>query len=199
MLTLGNNDADDPAGEVHTIQAGGVIEVDAGALLQFDTHDDNNNTTDIGATLYVDGTLNVVGVDGDVATITRSDGNNRINIIIDNGGGGTGVLGAQYYHFQYLYYDGLVMNPGSTLDATNNLSNGTWSNMATGTGQTSAYLTINTDNIGGGANINVSNVTFNFDGAPTAGTHINVSRNSSLTNTITFQIVSNGLLSGRNL
>ena len=196
VLTLGNNDADDPPGEVHTIEAGGVIEVDAGALLQFDTHDDNNNTTDIGATLYVDGTLNVVGADGDVATITRSDGNNRINIIIDNGGAGTGVLGAQYYHFQYLYYNGLVMNANSTLDATNNLSNGTWSNMATSTAQNSTYLTIDTDNIGGGANIDVSNVTFNFDGAPTAGTHINVSRNSGLTNTITFQTVTNGLLSG---
>jgi len=195
-LTLGNNDADDPPGEVYTIEAGGTLEVDAGAILQFDCTDDNNNTTDKGAELIVNGALNVVGVDGNVATITRSDGGNRIYIVIDSAGGGTGSLAAQYYHFQYLYHLGLIMKSTATLDATNNLSNGTWSLMNTGTGSTRTYLVIDTDNIGAPGDINVSNVTFNFDGSPTISTHINVSRASGLTRTITFQGISNGLLAG---
>jgi len=199
VLTLGNNDADDPPGEVHTIQAGGVLEVDANATLQFDCNDDNNNTTDIGATLNVDGTLNVVGTSGNIATLTRSDGGNRIQIEIDPASGGTGVIAAQFYHFQYIYDNGIILHPTATLDAINNFSNGTWSNIRTGTGAgPQFYLQINTDNIGGGADINVPNVTFNFDGAPTISTHFNVGRTvvGGLVRNITFQTVSNGLLAG---
>ncbi len=198
VLTLGNNDADDPPGEIHTIQSGGRLLVNANAILQFDCTDNDNNSSSIGATLNVDGTFTVVGTSGNVAVVTRSAGSQRIEIIIDPSSGGIGNIGAQYYHFQYLSANGLVLNTGATLDATNNFSNGTWSNISTSTSAGSQYyLQVNTDNIGGGAGISVPNVTFNFSGAPTIGTHYNVGRTGGgLTRTITFQDVSNGLLAG---
>lgn len=198
VLTLGNNDADDPPGEEHTIQSGGTLLVDANAVLQFDCTDNDNNSSSIGATLNVDGTFTAVGTSGNIATVTRSAGSQRIQIIIDPSSGGSGIIGAQYYHFQYLSANGLVLNSGATLNATNNFSNGTWSNLNTSTSAGAQYyLQINTDNIGGGADINVPNVTFNFSGAPTIGTHYNVGRTGGgLSRTITFQDVSNGLLAG---
>jgi len=186
VLRLGNNDPNEPNApqeEEHLIEAGGTLDIDAGSSLQFSGYDTGNPKLD------VDGTLKIVGANGNNANIKMyqfyNNNTHRIDINIT-----AGTIHAQYYLIQHLNSEGLDVQSGATVDATNNFSNGTWADMYTGGG---TYLTCNTDNIGA---VDVNNVTFNYSGTPTAGTHFNVQRNASLTNVLTFGESSTGLLAG---
>ncbi len=183
-LTLGNNDGGDPDAELNIIGNNGTLEVDAGATLQFETSDDGGDVadTEIGGNLDVQsgGNLTIVGTAVNVATVTRSAGGNRIDINIESGA----EIEAQYYNIQYLTDEGLEVEDGATVNATNNFSNGTFSNLATDAGDGTGgddnpvagnrYLTIESD-----AALTINNVVFNFDGSPTIGEHYNVTRSNA--------------------
>ncbi|MEM9325696.1 MAG: hypothetical protein AAGA85_08575, partial [Bacteroidota bacterium] len=202
VLTLGDDDAGDPDAESNVIGMNGTLEVDAGATLQFSASDDGGDVadTEIGGNLDVQsgGALNVVGSASEIATITRSQGGNRIDINIESGG----EIGAQYYTMQYLTDEGLEVEDGATVNATNNFSNGTFSNLDTDAGDGSggddnpatgnAYLSLESD-----AALTISNVVFNFTGNPDVGEHFNVRRSNDPSNaTIDFDNTSGPL--GRN-
>lgn len=189
-LTLGDNDTSDPDAELNVIGLNGRLEVDAGATLQFDTNDDGGDVvnTEIGGNLDVQsgGVLSIVGVSGDVATVTRSAGFERIDINIESGA----EIEAQYYSMQYLTDEGLEVEDGATIDAVNNFSNGSFSNLETDTGNHlisggddnevvtgNRYLTIESD-----AALTIANVTFNFGGTPIATQHYNVTRSADGSN-----------------
>ncbi len=183
-LRLGDNDSGDPDAELSVIGMNGTLQVDAGATLQFDANDDGGDVTDteIGGNLDVQsgGVLSIVGSVTDVASVTRFDGSNRIDINIESGG----EIAAQYYNIQYLTDEGLEVEDGATVNATNNFSNGTFSNLATDAGDGTGgddnpvsgnrYLTIESD-----AALSINNVIFNFDGSPTIGEHFNVTRSNA--------------------
>lgn len=198
-LRLGDNDTGDPDAELNIIGNNGTLEVDAGATLQFDTNDDGGDVanTEIGGNLDVQngGVLNIVGSGTDLATVTRSAGGNRIDINVESGG----EIGVRYYSIQYLTDEGLEVEDGATINATNNFSDGSFSNLATdagnGTGNDTnpvagnRYLTIESN-----AAMTISNVTFNFSGTPTVGSHYNVTRsNAAGNNTIDFDNTSGPL------
>ncbi|WP_425390836.1 T9SS type A sorting domain-containing protein [Ekhidna sp.] len=184
ILTLGDNDSGDPDAELNIIGADGTLMVDAGATLQFNTFDDGGDVadTEIGGNLDVQsgGILSIVGNTTDVANVTRSDGGNRIDINIESGG----EIAARYYNIQYLTDEGLEVEDGATVNATNNFSNGTFSNLETDAGDGTGgddnpiagnrYLTIESD-----AALTISDVVFNFDGSPTIGQHYNVTRSNA--------------------
>ncbi len=169
-LILGSNRGD---GKTYTIN--GTLMVNENASLLFN----NQNSQSI---VNVSGTLQAVGTDAsNVATISRevagvAGSETQINIL----SGGT--LAAQYYLIEYLQDAGLIMQTGSILDATNNLSNGIWSNIRTVSGV--SYIDMECNYAGGV----IDNITFNYSGTPTQGNHFNVRRNSAAT-PITFDNV----------
>ncbi|MBE9468315.1 MAG: hypothetical protein IMY72_08350 [Bacteroidetes bacterium] len=202
-LTLGNNDDNEstfpyyPNGEHHYIQAGGTLDVDAGSNLQFDMYD-------LYPTLTVNGTLKVVGENGNNANVTRSQGYNNRGVKIDIESGAT--IKAKYYQFQYLSYDGLDVKDGAIVDDTNNFSDGVWSNIYSGTQYSDpaypnndtirnnfVYLNINADVTGLPV---INNVTFNHGTSPAQSTHFNVRRSASATDTLKFGGIIGGLLGG---
>ena len=162
-LVLGSNIA---SGKTYTID--GTLNVNENASLLFN----NQNTQSV---VNVSGTLQAVGTDAsNIATISRevvgvAGSETQINIL----SGGT--LAAQYYLIEYLQDAGLIMQAGSILDATNNLSNGIWSNIRSATDV--CYINMECNYAGG----DIDNITFNFTGTPTQGTHYNVRRNSAAT------------------
>ncbi|MGL1889203.1 MAG: T9SS type A sorting domain-containing protein [Reichenbachiella sp.] len=184
ILTLGNNDSGDPTAELNIISTNGTLEVDAGATLQFSTDDDGGDVanTEIGGNLDVQlgGILNIVGSITQSASVTRSSGNNRIDINIESGG----EIGARYYNIQYLTDEGLEVEDGATINAINNFSDGSFSNLDTDAGDGTGgddniiagnrYLNIESD-----ATLTIANVAFNFDGSPTVGEHYNVTRSNA--------------------
>lgn len=149
-----------------TFTVNGTLNVNKNAYLLFD----NRGSQSV---LNVNGTLRVVGSSSsEVATISRSiagvaGSETQINIL----SGGT--LEAQYYLIEYLQDAGLIMASGSTLDATNNLSNGTWSNIRNAANV--RYIDMECNYAGGV----ISNITFNYTGTPTQGTHYNVRRETA--------------------
>ncbi|MGF1587453.1 MAG: hypothetical protein ACFCUM_19205 [Bacteroidales bacterium] len=161
-LILGRNVA---GGKTFTVN--GTLDVNGNAFLLFD----NRGSQSV---LNVEGTLRVVGSGtSEVATISRSvagvaGSETRINIL----SGGT--LEAQYYLIEYLQDAGLNMESGSTLHSTNNLSNGTWSNIRNAANV--RYIDMECNYAGVGA---ISNITFNYTGTPTQGTHFNVRRKTA--------------------
>ncbi len=189
ILRLGNDDPDDPVepdAEQHTIQADGTLEVDAGASLLFSCRDNGNPKLD------VEGTLKVIGNSGSNAVISSQDwhtNSHRIDININSGG----TIAAKYYMMQYLVDEGLYIDQNATIDATNNLSYGTFTNMNTSTSGTHYYLYCNADVSSIGS---VDNVTFNFNGTPTPGVHFNVKRAAGSTGVLTFGGTASGLLAG---
>jgi len=190
ILRLGNNDPNDPTepdAEQHTINAGGVLDVDAGSSLQFSCYDNGNPI------LNVFGTLKIVGTDGNNATVTQyqRQGDNRIDINIQNGA----TIHANYYLMQYISNDGFIVQNGATINATDNFSNGTWADMNTSAAANRYYLVCNADVTAIGT---VDDVTFNFAGTPTQGTHFNVQRATGSTGTLAFGGSISGLLGGVN-
>ena len=187
ILRLGNDDPNDPIepnAEEHIIQTDGTLDVDEGASLIFSCRDLGNPKLD------VEGTLKIVGTNGNNATVTSTDWHSnahRIDININDGGS----IFAQYYLMKYLSDEGLFVHANATIDATNNFSDGTWSDLNTGGG---TYLWCNADVSGIGT---VDNVTFNYSGTPTVGTHFNVKRDAGSTGVLTFDGTSSGLLAGK--
>ncbi len=161
MLDLNSNILIAGNGSTHTVS--GILEVDANANLRF------NNTAG-NSTLNVNsgGILSLSGSGGSsVATLTRSAGANRTAVTIN------GILKAQYYLAEYITDAGFNITTSATLDADSNLSNGTWSNLNTATGSSRIYLVLDANATGIDT---IRNMTFNFSGTPTAGTHFNVVR-----------------------
>lgn len=154
-LTLGSNNA---FAEVHTIQAGGTLTLNAGSILRF--NNDNGNST-----LNVAGTLNAVGSSSDYVSITRSNATNRVNINV------LGFISARYYIFEFLSDAGLNVTSSATVDPINNFSDGIFSNINTAGGPAKYYLILN-----GNIATPISNVNFNFIGTPVVGVHFNVQR-----------------------
>ena len=160
-LTVGTNDTGNPAGESVTVEAGGTLTVGPQAIIQF-------NTVDTGGypRLDIDGSLNLVGDASNVATITREAGSGYIETNI------TGSLNAQYYSIQYLDDNGLNMTSTSTLDQTENLSDGSFSNIRVNNGST--YITIESDL--STHSDSIRNITFDHSGTPVIGNDFNVTR-----------------------
>jgi hypothetical protein len=80
------------------------------------------------ATITSGGTFYAVGTNKDnPAKITRQIAGTYSFTI-----GNLGKFGAQYYQFEYMNTAGIYMQSGAVLDATNNLSNGVFSNGAAG-------------------------------------------------------------------
>ncbi len=179
FLTVGDNDSGTPAGEVITVQAGGTLDIDANATLQLDCTDDD-------ASVIVQGTLRIVGTVGNNANVTRSNGGNRIDIDIT-----TGTIAARFYNIRYLVNDGMDIQSGATIDPTNNLSDGAWSEINTGGGAAKRYLIIEADVTG---LPDIANVTFNHGTSPIFGVHFNVQRSALAIGTVTFVDNVGGLL-----
>jgi len=158
-LILGSNIA---AGKTYNVD--GRLNVNENALLQF-----NNQTSQ--SVMNVSGTLEIIGSDAsNLATISRevagvAGSETQINIL------NSGTLAARYYLIEYLQDAGLIMQAGSILDATNNLSNGTWSNIRNAAGV--CYINMECDYAGA----DITDITFNYSGTPVQGTHYNVRRN----------------------
>ena len=203
ILTIGNDDANSteipfiPAGEKITVKPGGELNIDAGAVLQFNHMDDTTR-------LDVYGTLRMVGSPTANAVITRSSNNydGRGTAITIHSGG---YLSANYYQVQYLSRQGFVVKSGATIDKTNNLSNGIWSNMYTSKTYTSAtdnltvynkfvYLTIDVDEV----EKPIMNLAFNHGGTPVQGYHFNIGRSHSCENSITLDGNINGIMGFKN-
>ncbi len=160
----------------HTID--GALTIDGGAFLY--VNNDNNQTT-----LDVNGALNIVGSSTtDVATLTSENTNNVNKTQINIQPGAT--MGARYYVIEYVADEGINLMSGSTLDATNNFSDGTFLNMRDQLG--ARYLVLESDYSGG----NIANVSFNYNGTPVQGRHFNVERKLAST-PITFENITGAL------
>lgn len=184
ILSLGNNDTGNPDAETNIIGLDGTLEIDEGAILEFSTSDEGNDVlgTEIGGNLDVQngGRLSIVGLSSSVATVTRFEGGNRIDINIESGG----EIDAFHYSMQYLTDEGLEVEDGAIIDPDANgynFSNGIFSNLDTDTGagddnpiNGNRYLTIESD-----AALIIDNVVFNFGGTPTIGQHYNVTRSNA--------------------
>ncbi len=156
-LTIGRNNAVD---NVHTVD--GTLTIDGGAKLIVN----NYPTQD---TINVNGTFNMVGADNShVATLSSERTDNRSKSLINIESGAT--LNARYYLVEYIADEGLNLKPGSTLDATNNLSDGTWLNLRNV--QDARYMILEASYSGD----TISNISFGYNGVPTQGKHYNVQR-----------------------
>lgn len=170
-LVLGNNDSGDPTPEVSIIAANGRLIVDEGATLSFNTNDDDGdnglNLTDA-AVLQVFGRLDLDGVPGTPASFTRNSAVDRITLTIESGG----VLEADNYSFNFLSNAGVQLLAGADLarkdgvGTNSTFSNGSFNSMATAAG-IRRYINIESDLTGGATtDINIDNITFNYDNTP---------------------------------
>lgn len=165
-----------------TVQTGGTLDVNANAQLLY-------NCTAGDGTLAVSGTLRLVGTSGNVATLSRSAGTNRIAANLLSGS----TLNARFYQIQSLTDNGLDIDAGATVDNTNNLSDGTFSGINTSnTGGPYRYINFNSAST---PTTTINNVTFNHGGTPTVGVSYNVARAGSAS-LITFDGAISGLLAG---
>jgi hypothetical protein len=99
----------------------GTLRIGGGAFLRMGT----------GSSVIVNsaGTIKVVGTStSDVATVTKQAGGTTYGFSVSSGG----TIYAQYYLFEFMNTSGIVVSSGSTIDATDNFSNGTFSNGAAG-------------------------------------------------------------------
>lgn len=175
--TLGN-------GTTNSLASGAVLEIDADAILRF-----NNTASNSTLNINSGATLRAVGTGtNDRASISRSAGTNRTAINIANGA----TIAARWYSFEYLADAGLVINSTSTIDGTNNLSDGIWSNISATAG--ARYLQLDYD----GGPITINNIQFNYAGTPPGGIY-NVSRAVSSTNAVNFTGTVDGNLAGLNV
>ncbi|HAA17821.1 MAG TPA: hypothetical protein DCP28_03245 [Cytophagales bacterium] len=182
-LNLGNNDTDDPFPEINVIGVNGRLIIDEGATLAFNTDDDNGNLLQVGGFLTVYGRIDIDGEPGNLATVTRNSGNDRIDIDIEAGA----TIEADNYSFNYLSDEGLEVKDGAFLATENGtastFSNGSWNQIATDNGP-NYYLSIEADL---GSAITIDNVTFNFNGTPRVNRAFNVIRSADGgNNAITF-------------
>ncbi len=157
-LVLGR---DNTTAVTHTIQ--GTLNVNGGAVLDVNNDDEQS-------TLDVYGTLEIVGErTTNVATLTSSTtSTNRNKTLVNINPGAT--MAARYYLIEYIADEGLNLIEGSTLDATNNFSDGTFLGMRDRTDV--RYITLESDYAGD----TIANISFNFSDIPTEGEQFNVQR-----------------------
>lgn len=75
------------------------------------------------AAVTVDGTIEAIGSGGgSIATITKNSAGNAYTFTVN------GTIKAQYYLFEYMAATGFQINSSATIDATYNLSDGTFTN-----------------------------------------------------------------------
>ncbi|MFO7656388.1 MAG: hypothetical protein R6W78_04920 [Bacteroidales bacterium] len=162
-LILGSNIG---AGKLFTVD--GSLDINENSNLLF-----NNQGSQ--SVMNVSGVLKVVGSSSlNLATISRevagvAGSETQINILP------SGTFAANNYLIEYLQDAGLNMQSGSVLDATYNLSNGTWSNIRNVSNV--RYINLEADYSGD----TIKNVIFNFAGTPIQGTHFNVVRELAAT------------------
>ncbi len=191
ILRLGNDDPNvpvEPLAEQHVVQNGGTLDIDAGASLLFSCRDAGNPVLNIES----GGTLKIVGTNGNNATVSSYDwysNTHRIDINVLSGAN----VQAQYYIMKYLTDEGFEVAAGANIDAINNFSNGTWSELNTSTSGTHYYWYCNADVSAIGT---VDNLVFNFNGTPTVGTHFNIKRDATSTGVLTLGGTAGGLLAG---
>ena len=120
-LTIGSGDTLTLSGNTFNFGNGsdaltvnGVLDVDAGSKLLMA----NTSSMLVGSS----GQLNVVGVSGNIAQVSRITGTYAIEV--------QGTIAAKHYLFEYLNQQGLYIN-GGTIDTDNNFSYGTFTNGAT--------------------------------------------------------------------
>ncbi len=163
-LTIGTVAA---AGTI-TQSTGSVLTVGPGSSLLFNTTAGNGTLTANSGS-----TLNIVGTSSSVATVSRSAGNNRIDLNINAGA----TIGAQYYLIQFLTNEGIDISGTATVDATNNFSNGTFSGINTA-GSGGPFRYINFTSTSTSPATDIANVNFNHGTTPVIGQHFNVARPS---------------------
>jgi hypothetical protein len=160
----------------NTVNVDGTLTVDENATLNFD-----NRTAQ--CIMNVGGRLELIGASAsDLAVLSRNNGTVGTQVNILSGG----IFAAQYYLIEHLDLNGINMQAGSTLDATYNMSDGTWSNLLNTAN--ARYITLEANYAGD----TIRNVSFNFSGTPTQGTHYNVWRQTANPD-IVFDIVSGNL------
>jgi hypothetical protein len=106
-INLGNS-----GGRTILISSGTTYKIGAGGTLALGTT----------AAVSVAGTIEVVGSAGSIATVTKTTAGNSYSFDV------TGTIKAQYYLFEYMAASGIVINSSGTVDATNNFSDGTFTN-----------------------------------------------------------------------
>ncbi len=184
-LHVGNDDGGDPIGEVIVVQAGGVLDVDAGGTLLMNVRDNGDH-----AQIIVEGTLQLVGSSSQQATLGGEQWNqNRKQINLDIT---TGTIAARYYSISELNDNGLQIRATANIDATHNLSDGSFSNMRTAGGTNKYYMRLECNP----PPSTIDNVTFNYGGTPVVGETFNVWRPDGSTTTITFDGIISGTLGG---
>ncbi len=160
----------------HTVD--GTLTIDGGAFLYVNNYSSQT-------TIDVYGAFNIIGSSTtDVATLSSETTSNLNKTQVNIQSGAT--MGARYYVIEYIADEGIDLMSGSTLDATNNFSDGTFLNMRDQLG--ARYLVLESDYSGG----NISNVSFNYNGTPVQGRHYNVERKLASTE-ITFENVTGAL------
>ncbi len=175
-LILGSNLG---AGKAFAIN--GILTVNQNASLLF-----NNQGSQSVMNINSGGQFNLVGSSSSsIATLSReiagvAGAETQINVLAG------GTIAARYYLIEHLQDAGMNLQSGSILDATNNFSDGTWSNIRAVAGV--RYLTLES-NYGGGI---ISNITFNFAGTPVQGSHYNVRRETAAS-PVEFSIVGGNL------
>ncbi|MEO6902251.1 MAG: T9SS type A sorting domain-containing protein [Bacteroidia bacterium] len=120
------------AGSVYKIGAGGTMALASTAAVQ------------------VAGTIEIVGTPGAIATVTKASGGNYYGFDV------TGTIKAQYYLFEYMAASGIVINSSASVDATNNFSDGAFTNGP----NNCKYLTFSNNQT-----LTINNVAFSY--APT--------------------------------
>ncbi|MEA3450367.1 MAG: hypothetical protein U9Q83_00525, partial [Bacteroidota bacterium] len=121
------NFGDGSGNDVITIFANGILNVNANAYLKMG----NNSSIEVNG-----GTVKILGSDLDNPAYVRSQsGTYAFNV------NNLGTIHAQFYDFQNMNVNGIYLQPGALIDATNNFSNGAFRN-GTNTGQ---YLWLQND------------------------------------------------------
>ncbi len=141
---------------------GGTMIVDSGSVVQFT----NLQTINLNS-----GSLYLVGKEGMVAQLQNSDTNDAFTI---------NAIGGNLYAQNYSLQKGSIVITGATLDATDNLSNGTYTEGDAGT----SYIDLTGYDLGAG--LTLTGMIFN------TGATYNISRTSGV-GTITLQDASGGL------
>ncbi|MFT3740032.1 MAG: hypothetical protein QM786_14865 [Breznakibacter sp.] len=167
VISLGNGNTDVAViGGTYKIGAGGTLMLGDGTSL----------------TVTSSGQIEVVGSTSAMATVTHN-ATGRYNFVIE------GVIAAKYYLFEYMSSAGVYLAPGSTIHATNNFSEGTFTNGTT----TGPMLRVENNQSFVAPNY-IANVIFPVN--PGGGAY-NVAKTTASTGTLEFYN-STGVFSGEN-
>jgi len=135
-----------------TVATGAVLDIEPNATLKL-----ANGSV---LTVNAGGTLEIIGTGATNSMMDSNGGANGYTVVIN------GTIKAKYYSFSHLTGNGLTINNGATIDATNNLTNGTFKYpVANSTFLLRLYRKIPSDTL--------SNMNFDLDGsAATSVTNI---------------------------